>query len=90
MTEKSRTGLNLDALFIGDKSENADIFKKTMDKLIDEHMGCLKISLLLRKTIRGAKLLRKLVNICKAFLMIYRFVFVLTQFLGIHHATLVI
>ncbi|MFC2683924.1 MAG: tyrosine decarboxylase [Limosilactobacillus oris] len=39
MTEKSRTGLNLDALFIGDKSENADIFKKTMDKLIDEHMG---------------------------------------------------
>ncbi|PWT36645.1 tyrosine decarboxylase [Limosilactobacillus reuteri] len=39
MTEKSHTGLNLDALFIGDKSENADIFKKTMNKLINEHMG---------------------------------------------------
>lgn len=39
MTEKSHTGLNLDALFIGDKSENADIFKDTMNKLINEHMG---------------------------------------------------
>lgn len=39
MTEKEHTGLNLDALFIGDKSENADIFKETMNKLINEHMG---------------------------------------------------
>ncbi|MCC4467107.1 tyrosine decarboxylase [Limosilactobacillus reuteri] len=39
MTEKGHTGLNLDALFIGDKSENADIFKETMNKLINEHMG---------------------------------------------------
>lgn len=39
MTEKEHTGLNLDALFIGDKSENADIFKSTMNKLVNAHMG---------------------------------------------------
>ena len=39
MTEKEHTVLNLDALFIGDKSENADIFKSTMNKLVNAHMG---------------------------------------------------
>ncbi|KRN89128.1 tyrosine decarboxylase [Ligilactobacillus ceti] len=31
--------LNLDALFIGDKSENGDIYKRLTNKLIDEHLG---------------------------------------------------
>nr|BAE02559.1 tyrosine decarboxylase [Latilactobacillus curvatus] len=31
--------LNLNALFIGDKAENADLFKSTLIKLVDEHMG---------------------------------------------------
>lgn len=39
MTEKEHTGLNLDALFIGEKSENADIFKSTLNKLVNQHMG---------------------------------------------------
>ena len=39
MTEKEHTVLNLDTLFIGDKSENADIFKSTMNKLVNAHMG---------------------------------------------------
>ncbi len=38
MTEKL-TDLNVDALFIGDKSENADIFKSTLNKLVNQHMG---------------------------------------------------
>ncbi|MDA5388971.1 hypothetical protein OUQ91_000007, partial [Loigolactobacillus backii] len=31
--------LNLNALFIGDKAENADLFKSTLIKLVNEHMG---------------------------------------------------
>lgn len=39
MSKQEHTDLNLDALFIGDKSENADIFKSTLTKLVNQHMG---------------------------------------------------
>lgn len=39
MVEKEHTDLNIDALFIGDKAENADIFKSTLMKLVNQHMG---------------------------------------------------
>lgn len=39
MSKQEHTDLNLDALFIGDKSENADIFKSTLIKLVNQHMG---------------------------------------------------
>ena len=31
--------LDIDALFIGDKAENGDSFKKLLNKLVDEHLG---------------------------------------------------
>ena len=31
--------LDIDALFIGDKAENGDNFKKLLNKLVDEHLG---------------------------------------------------
>lgn len=34
-----QNGLNPDALFIGDKAENANVFKATLNKLMDEHIG---------------------------------------------------
>lgn len=34
-----KKNLNLDALFIGDKSENGDLYKRLTNKLIDEHLG---------------------------------------------------
>ncbi|MBB5178115.1 hypothetical protein HNQ48_001467 [Melissococcus plutonius] len=31
--------LNLHALFIGDKAENGDLYKKLLNDLVDEHLG---------------------------------------------------
>lgn len=31
--------MNLDALFIGDKAENGDLFKQVLNELVDEHLG---------------------------------------------------
>lgn len=39
MVEKEHTDLNIDALFLGDKAENADIFKSTLMKLVNQHIG---------------------------------------------------
>lgn len=36
MTNKN---IDIDAMFIGDKAENADFFKTTLNELVDEHMG---------------------------------------------------
>lgn len=39
MVEKEHTDLNIDALFLGEKAENADIFKSTLMKLVNQHIG---------------------------------------------------
>ncbi|MHA4180804.1 hypothetical protein ACX168_31935, partial [Bacillus cereus] len=31
--------INLKALFLGDKGENADLFKELLVKMVDEHVG---------------------------------------------------
>ncbi|GHP13960.1 tyrosine decarboxylase [Lentilactobacillus fungorum] len=36
---KESEQLNLDALFIGDKAENGELYKSLLNKLIDEHIG---------------------------------------------------
>lgn len=38
MTKES-ANLNLDALFIGDKAENGELYKSLLNKLVDEHLG---------------------------------------------------
>ena len=42
MTEKNiidPTNTNLKALFLGDKGENVDIYKRILNRMIDEHVG---------------------------------------------------
>ncbi|WP_235995326.1 tyrosine decarboxylase [Secundilactobacillus yichangensis] len=39
ITDSKINDLNLDALFIGDKSENGDLYKELLNKLVDEHLG---------------------------------------------------
>ncbi len=39
ITDSKINDLNLDALFIGDKAENGDLYKELLNKLVDEHLG---------------------------------------------------
>lgn len=39
MMTKETADLNLNALFIGDKAENGDLYKRLLTKLVDEHIG---------------------------------------------------
>lgn len=39
MMTKKTADLNLNALFIGDKAENGDLYKRLLTKLVDEHIG---------------------------------------------------
>ncbi len=39
MSESLSKDLNLNALFIGDKAENGQIYKALLNELVDEHLG---------------------------------------------------
>lgn len=39
MSESLSKDLSLNALFIGDKAENSQIYKALLNELVDEHLG---------------------------------------------------
>ena len=65
MSESLSKDLNLNALFIGDKAENGQIYKALLNELVDEHLGwrqnyMLKTCLLLRQKKKAVLVLNTL------------------------------